>query len=165
MILLIPLSVFILLAVVYLYRRSDFAVRMGILFIVAIIIPFIWPLVKLGWPETEGIKLNLWLSKKYRDDPEKEDLNVLWYIYGVGSYVAKVILCYVTAQFAAAHSFKAYRVFMVGIIYFIVQFGFWLWNKNTSVYANIIVYLFALPLIIYLLMPDKAIVRSIEDYD
>lgn len=163
------LSLLILTMGIWLYFRSDIFIRVSILLIIAIIIPDVWVLVHARWPETENITINVWFSKSYREYlvKEKQELSVLWYIYGVGSYVSKVLFAYCFSKVAALISFRLFKVSVIVVIFHIIQFAFWLWNKNTSVWSNYLVYLFIILIIIHLIIPDKrqAKYRVMEHYD
>lgn len=154
------LLLFVLL--IWIYRRSDVFVRVGIVLIVAILIPDFWVLIDFFWPETANTEYDLWLSSTYH-----EKLNALWYFYGVGSYISRLLFALVVSKVASLVSFKLYKVSLTIVVFYIIQFAFWLWNKNTSVWANYIVYLVIICCIVHLLIPDKqqAKYRIMQDYD
>lgn len=159
MIVILEIIVFtaIIFFAVRLYVRSELFRKVGILWVVAMLLPDFWILVKLNWPETKDINLNLWLSKSYREYNDKvgDTFNVLWYIYGIGTYLANFILAVSITKIASLVHFKLYMVSIVFVFFRITQFGFWLYNKNTSIIANLIVYIFIIPIVVIFFLRDK----------
>ena len=127
-----------------------FNTRCVILAIIALLITDAWVLVKSFWPKTEDILCNLWLDKEYN-----VPLNVLWYIHGIGLYIAKIIWSIILLMLASKINLRLKRVFGAVTLYYCLQFYFWLYNKNTSVFANFIVYIYIIPIILFLIIPER----------
>lgn len=147
---LIGLGGLIFIFSIWIYRKSDVFIRIGIVLMVAILIPDFWVLVDFVYPETASMEYDLWLSNTYH-----EKLNALWYFYGVGSYLSRLLFALIVSKIASLVSFKLYKVSITVVIFYIIQFAFWLYNKNTSVWANYLVYLAIICVIIHLIIPDK----------
>lgn len=77
-----------------------------------------------------------------------------------------VIWFFAFAKVARLVSYKLFYILLVYVGYFITQFAFYIWNRNTSLFSNFIVYLYMAVSIIMLFLPTKkgGKIINIEDY-
>ncbi len=140
----------LVVAVMIVYIKGDDIIQIGIIWVISVLIVDIWVVFQKFIPGIGETTYNLWWDKDYN-----EPLNALWYIAGVGAYLSKVMFVCGASKLASLYSFKLYKVSIVFVGYYITQFGFWLYNKNTSIWANFLVYLCVGCTIVYLLIPEK----------
>lgn len=140
----------LIVAVIVVYVKGCDVVKIGIIWIVSALVVDIWVIFQKARPSISKATYNLWWDKDYN-----EPLNALWYIAGIGAYLSKIMFVLGTSKLASLYSFKLYKVSLVFVAYYITQFAFWLWNKNTSIWANFLVYLCVIIAFIYLLIPEK----------
>ncbi|MES2428258.1 MAG: hypothetical protein V4560_14860 [Bacteroidota bacterium] len=137
-------------AVVIVYIKGDDVTQIGIIWVISVLIVDTWVLFQKFIPGISETTYNLWWDKDYN-----EPLNALWYIAGVGAYLSKVLFVYGASKLASLHSLKLHKVSIVFVGYYVTQFAFWLYNKNTSVWANFLVHLFIVIVVPYLLIDEK----------
>lgn len=102
------------------------------------------------YPETAVIEYALWLDKSY-----VEKITVLWYLFELSNIIDKVIWAFVLAKISMMVSRRLFKVCVVFIFYYLTQFGFYIWNRNTSAWANNIIYLYMVCIVIYIFIPDR----------
>ena len=138
------------LIIAYLYIKSGDVVQIGIIWITSALIVDLWVIFQKFSPGIEKEVYNLWWDKDYN-----EPLNALWYISGIGAYLSKVLFVYGASKLAGLYNIKLHKISIVFVFYYITQFGFWLWSKNTSVWANFWVYLCMAIATVYLIIPSS----------
>jgi hypothetical protein len=112
-------------------------------------------------PETANIELDLWMDKSYH-----QKLSVLWYVYELNNRLSMIIWFYAFAKCCQIFSNKLFNIILVFVLYFITQFAFWIWDRNTIFFSNFIVYAYMAIAIMYLFIPSKkgGKLINIEDY-
>lgn len=114
-------------------------------------------LVYMFWPETASIKYNLYLSKE-----STQNITVLYYLYELTGILKDVILNYVLYQAASYFSWKLSKAMVVFFACEVVQFLFYIWNRNTSFWSDNIVYIFMAFILIIIFLPDKPTAKYIQ---
>lgn len=127
-----------------------FVIKISALLIFSILITELHTLVYYIFPITANVQINLWIDRSY-DNP----VTVLWYIYELMNILRDAIWCYAFAMVATMVSYRLYKVLIIIFFYHITQLLFYVWNRNTSLFSNIIVYFYMSLAIIYLFIPDK----------
>lgn len=125
-------------------------IRIGVLIVVAMLLPDVWVIAQWGWPSLQDTSLSMWLDPTY-----KVHVNALWYIWGAGTGISRILVSYVLVIFGRQISPKALSITRVLFWFYVTQYAFWLWNKNTSILANFVVYIYLVPAVIYIVIPDK----------
>lgn len=138
---------------------EKFIIKIAILLVIGLCISDIHSVILRLWPNTEYIKYDLFLSKSFH-----LQLPVIWYIYELANLLNKIIWCYVIAEIGLRFSKKLFWIGATFFLYQITQFFFYLWDRNTSFFSNIIVYCCIVILIVEILMPTKktGIIKSME---
>jgi len=134
-----------------------FSRRIAILLIVGIAICDLHSIIWKLWPQTEFIEYDLFLSKKFH-----LKMNVLWYMYEISNMLNKIIWCYVLTVVGAKVSSKLFFIGLTFLLYQVTQFFFYLWDRNTSFWSNIIVYCFIGIAIVEIFIPDKKMAKVIR---
>lgn len=98
------------------------------------------------WPETYEVRYRLWLSSSY-----KEDLSVVWYLYELELCFAHMAWSFIICMLVPV---EYRRVTWVFFLYFISQFLFYIWNRNTAVVSNMALY-WAMGLSLYFLVKTR----------
>lgn len=101
-------------------------------------------------PEIATIKCDLWLDNGF-----SQSVTVQWYLYGIGRYIAELLWAIAFSKIANLVSYRLYKVSLVFVFCFVTQFWFYCWNRNSSIWANIWVYLCMICSIVYILFPEK----------
>lgn len=126
-------------------------IRTTILLIVGNIIGEIPFFVSIIYPETTEIfYTDIWVDKSY-----DEKITVISFMSGIKDVLVWVIWFFAVARFVVLFSYQMYYIFLVWVIYFITQLAFFVWNRNSSIYSNLIVYLYMGLSIAMLLFPSK----------
>ncbi len=102
------------------------------------------------FPETANVEYNLWFDRSYLIK-----INPLWYIYEIMGVLKNVIWCYALSKIAILVSARIHKVLLVFCIYYLTQFAFYLWNRNTAFFSNIIVYFYMVIALAFLFIPEK----------
>lgn len=108
------------------------------------------------WPETATIKYNLYLNKKYQDE-----VSVLWYTYDLSNITDRFIWAYCFCKIATERSRLLFKAMLVFMAYRVTEFGFYMWNRNSSYFNSVITYLYMLCLLI-LIFNDKKEAKIIK---
>lgn len=120
------------------------------LLVIGVILTDIHSLIHHFFPQTAEIEYVLWLDKSY-----KEKITVLWYFYEITSIINHIIWCYVFARVAGLISHRLFMIAIVFFVYYTTQFAFYIYNRNTVFFSNIIVYIYMSVAILFLLLPSK----------
>lgn len=133
--------------------------KVATLLVIGFILCDIHSVILSTYPQTEFIKHDLFLSKSFH-----LKLPVIWYIYELTNMLNKIIWCYVIAEVGLKISRRLFWIGITFLLYQISQFFFYLWDRNTSFFSNIIVYCCTAILIVEILMPGKktGIIKSME---
>lgn len=113
------------------------------------------------WSFTEKL-----IASKWMDENHNEKIPFLYFMYEIEPLLKEIIW---TTLFSivAGYKFKRVRnVLIVFIFYYCTQLWFYLYNRNTSLFANFIVYLYMFLAILASLIQTKkkAKVIYIEEY-
>lgn len=136
-----------------------FVIKIAFLLVTGLCICDIHSIILRAFPITANIQYDLFLSKSFH-----LKLPVIWYIYELANMLNKIIWCYVIAEIGLKISRKLFWIGVTFLLYQITQFFFYVWDRNTSFFSNIIVYCCVIVLVIEILMPNKktAIIKSME---
>ena len=136
-----------------------FIIKIGILLVAGLFICDLHSIILRAFPETANIQYDLFLSKSFH-----LKLPVIWYIYELTNLLNKIIWCYVITEIGLRVSKKLFWIGITFLLYQITQFFFYIWDRNTSFFSNIIVYCCIGILIVEILMPSKptGIIKSME---
>lgn len=134
---------------------------MTALLLIGIALTDVHMVVLFFYPNTAELTYSLWLDKNY-----KEQITVLWYIYEVCNILKNIIWCYAFAQVAYLISYRLFKVLLVFFFYYFTQLGFYVWDRNTVFFSNVIVYLYMTLAIIFFFLPQRkgGKLINIEDY-
>lgn len=122
-----------------------------ILLFISLMVGEVHGVVYYFYPETANIEYELWLDKKYN-----EKITVLFYIYELCHILERLIWAYVLCKVGAYY--MSGILFSSGVVffcYYVTQFALYVWNRNTSYFANYLIYLCMACIIIILLIPEK----------
>ena len=106
------------------------------------------------YPETANIEYDLFLSKKFHFK-----ISVLWYIYELTNIINRVIWAYVFTLVSLKYSRNLYWVGVTFMLYECSQFFFYIWNRNTSLISNILVYVCMGFIVLEILIPSKILAK------
>ncbi len=107
-------------------------------------------IVYLIWPQTATITCDIWLDKTYH-----QVMTVQWYLYSMCEYIENLIWAVSASMMATIISYQLYKITLVFVVFYVTQFCFYCWDRNTSLWDNFWVYLFMGIAIIYAIIPDK----------
>lgn len=140
-----------------------FIIKIGLALILSLLICEASTFVYYLNPNTKNIYLdNLYLNKKY-----KQPITVLYYLYELMPYLKDLIWAVIAYKMATIISFRLSQVFLIFIIYYIVQVFFYVWDRNTSFLRNYALYTVISFVILEMALPDKkfsGIYRNFNDY-
>ena len=138
-----------------------FIIKITSLLLIGVALTEIHMVVLFLYPQTAELTYSLWLDKNY-----KQDVTVLWYIYEVCNILKSILWCYAFAKVAYLISYRLFKILIVFFFYYITQLSFYVWDRNTVFFSNIIVYIYMALAIIFLFIPHKkgGKLISIEDY-
>lgn len=135
--------------------------QLSVLLFLGIMCCNISSVIYVFWPETAKIEYILWLDKGH-----KQKLSVLWYIFELSNILNDFIWTFVLSKVAYKVSYRLFHVSLVFMAYRVTQFYFYVWNRNTTVWSNYIVYLFMALVLIYIFLPERQLgkYRDIDDF-
>jgi hypothetical protein len=138
-----------------------FVIKITSLLLIGIALTDIHMVVLFLYPNTAELTYSLWLDKNYN-----EEITVLWYIYEISNILKNIIWCYAFAKVAHLISYKLFKILLIFFFYHITQFAFYVWDRNTVFFSNIIVYIYMTLAILFFFMPHKkgGKLINIEDY-
>jgi hypothetical protein len=138
-----------------------FVIKITSLLLIGIALTDIHMVVLFFYPDTAELTYSLWLDKNYN-----EEITVLWYIYELSNVLKNIIWCYAFAKVAQIISYKLFNILLVFFFYYLTQFAFYIWDRNTSFFSNIIVYIYMTVAIFPFFLPTKkgGKLINIEDY-
>lgn len=126
-------------------------IRTTILLILGNIIGEIPFFISIVYPETTEISYtDIWVNKSFQ-----EEITVISFMSGIKDVLVWVIWFFAFARFVLLFSYQMYYIILVWVGYFITQLAFFVWNRNSSIYSNLIVYLYMGLTILILLFPTK----------
>lgn len=136
-------------------------IQISALLIMAIAISEIHIVVLKLFPQTGMIEKAFWLDKNH-----KEKISVIWYIYELSNIVNKMIWMYCFMKVSKLVSHKLANVIIVFFGYYITQLAFYVWDRNTVLFSNFIVYIYVGIAILILFIPSRkgGKLINIEDY-
>lgn len=113
------------------------------------------------YPIESSKEYAFWLDKNH-----KEKISSVWYIYEVSNILSKLIWAFCFSKVADLVSHRLSKVLIVFIIYYITQLIFYVWDRNTLLFSNLIVYIYVGMAILFLFIPAKrgGKLINIEDY-
>lgn len=138
-----------------------FTIKITALFCIGLGFTEIHMVIYYLYPKTAEIEYSLWLDKSFH-----QPITVLWYIYELTSILKNLIWVYATAKICYLFSYKLFNVMIVFFFYYVTQFAFYVWNRNTVFFSNLIVYIYMALAILLLFLPSKkgGKIVNIEDY-
>lgn len=113
------------------------------------------------WKATAKLEWHGWIDKNY-----KEKVTVLYFLYEIEPIFKNIIWTTIMAIGANIISPPIRNVLIVFILYYFTQLAFYLYNRNTSEFANFIVYIYSGIAIVAFCIPNKkgAKLINIQDY-
>lgn len=138
---------------------NNFIIQMVILLFIGLGLSEISSLIYFLWPNTAKIEFDLFLDRAY-----KQKLTVLWYIFELGQILNRILWAYAFCRISERISHKLHIVSVIFFWYYISQFLFYVWNRNTSFMANYFLYTAMGLIFIEMFVPNKkmAKIKSIE---
>lgn len=138
-----------------------FTIKITALLLIGIALTETHMVILFFYPKTAELTYSLWLNKDY-----KEEITVLWYIYEVCNIIKNIIWCYAFAQVAYLVSYRLFKVLLVFFFYYLTQLAFYIWDRNTVFFSNVIVYIYIVLAIVFFFIPEKkgGKLINIEDY-
>lgn len=125
---------------------------------VALMLPEVLWIVYYFFPETKTTQYDLFLSRNFR-----YKISVLWYIYELGAVLNKIIWAFVLAKISKLVSVKLFKVAAIFFVYYFIQFFLYIWNRNTSILINLVLYLSMIVLfVIEMFVKEKDSVKVIS---
>lgn len=97
------------------------------------------------YPQTAIIERSFWLDKNHN-----EKISLVWYVYEVSNILNRMIWVFCFASVANLISHRLCNVIIVFFFYYLTQFLFYIWDRNTVLFSNFIVYLYMLIAIVFL---------------
>ena len=89
----------------------------------------------------------------------QQKINAQWYIYEMSMILCKMIWTFIIARLAAMMGERAFKVAACFSFYYLIQFVFYIYNRNTSFTNNLLVYLALLISIIIITRHHSKIIK------
>jgi hypothetical protein len=136
-------------------------IEIAVLLFISVALTELHMIVFFFYPQTATETHSIWIDKNYN-----ENITLLWYIYDLCSILKNIVWSYAFAKLARLVSFRLFKVLVVFFFYFLTQFAFYVWNRNTVFFSNIIVYFYMALAIVFFFIPNKkgGKLINIEDY-
>jgi hypothetical protein len=95
-----------------------------------------------------------------------DTVSIYCYMWEIENIVALIIWFFAFARVANLVSHKLFRIILVFCAYFATQLFFYVWDRNTVFFSNIIVYIYMTIAIIISFFPTKqgGKLINLEDY-
>lgn len=136
---------------------KSFTARVTVALLFGLLLCETQSIVRILYPETEVQEYSLWLSNNY-----KEKITLLWYMYEMAGILNRAIWIFCFAMTAKMVSYRLFKILFLFFCYEMTQFLFYIYNRNSSFFSNIILYIYMGLAIIFLLTPDKKQGKIIE---
>jgi hypothetical protein len=107
-------------------------------------------------PDAENIyPEHLYLDRNYK----QPKISVLYFFYELTPYIDNVIKSIISYKMAALISYKLSKVFLVFIGLYVTQIWFYVYDRNTSLFANYCLYTAICLICLSIILPDKEMGR------
>ena len=124
--------------------------KTALLLVLGVAICEIHTVLAYFYPQIITSTYSLWLSKDYH-----AQLAVVYYLYELENILALAVWFFAFWLSVRHWSKRVANVVFIFLLYFLTQLWFYIWNRNTVVFSNIIVYIYILVAILYIFIPSK----------
>lgn len=138
-----------------------FAIKISSALMLSTLLCDLHMIVYYKWNETAQIKTDLFISPSFHYKQ-----TVAWYLYDMTRFIRDAVWVFCFAQVANLVSHRLGKILTVFFFYHLTQFAFYLWDRNSSFFSNIIVYIYMCVAIVYMFIPSKkgGKLFNLEDY-